>query len=787
MIDNYRKTTVLSLGLLFFLIILCETRLDYTPRFTGDAYHQFTNNVTRLGPPYIAYDFSPPVISGFSFFLVSRLTSDYLVYKLIISCMLGILWLSLILPSINGREKYKWAFLWFLAPSFLLYGLRNWNSMPSVLTAISIILLNLGTIELSAFSLALACSSSFYPALVLPVYFVKMRREKRAIFLFVFILFFMLVNFPFEVLNFERWINSYVVNVAEILGERNLYYSLLTMFLFAIGYAVILYREKSAGKSSSQLVFMVLILFVLINGVCTPAANLWLLPFVGLMQLNPFLFFLFDFLSLFMVLFSFPQYLVIVIRSILLSSLFIQVWKASPPREVSLVQCVSSISARCRRLYNEFNSYLAKTPTFVILILLIIFPSVTILYRLDDPGRIHFDEKYYIDAARSIMVGEEDPNFVHPPLGKMLMALGMFLLGKNNPFGWRLIGALLAILCSPAMYLIGERLYGSRKIGLISSLLLDLDFLFFTQARIAMLDIYVLAFSLFGVLFYLLSQQPQRLSYLLFSGVFFGLATSSKLPGVLPLFTCLVHGLIKNKKEVCLKINETSICLRIKKSFIKKISILVAALIFVPFTVYVASYLPFFLNTGWGLNDFLSHQSKMLSYSVELPGSHPYMSEPWTWPFMVCPLFSYYETLDVNGIEYVAAISHLGNPVVWYVGFIVAVVCILDTLEKRGESDVFVCVWFLSTWLVFFPLGIAHAFFASGRAQYIFYFLQSVPALCLMLANFLEKSDKVTHFPVSNLFLGAAVITFALCYPVISAYPVWVDYVKGLKILRLNY
>jgi len=775
-------------NLLLFSLILCGTYLISVyfvsePTFLSDVRIPFARNVSHLGPPYVAYDFSPPVISGLFFFLTSWWTNDPLIYQLCISSMLGVLWMFLIALTLKGGRMVRWTFCWFLAPSFLLFGLRSWDSIPAVFTALSTILLTAGMIEWSALTLALASSSSFYPLLLLPIYLLKTEKRKRVIFFSVFLPSFIFVSFPFEIVNSERWLNSYIINIMDVMSEggiqhflsftsqTQLIYTISTTLLFITGYVLMLYKGK--GKSPHQLVLTVLTFFLLVNGIYVPTTNLWLLPLVGLAQPNSVLFFSFDLISISVLqplsIFGIHLFELFIARTVLLALMLVHLWTLSPPKTSSLTQLVDVIAIKLGEKWEEFKGRLTKLPTPITLLLLGTLASVTLLSGLDNPNGIYFDEEHYVTAARSILRGGGDSNWIHPPLGKLLMALGMLALGESNPLGWRLPGVFLAILCVPALNLIGTRLYGSRKTGLIASLLLCFDFLFFAQARIAMLDIYVFAFSILGVLFYLSSNRSHRLSYLALSGVFFGMAISSKMPGVLPLSLCLIHGMIRWGRER-------------KRNIVS----LLSTLIFIPIAVYIASYIPCFFILGHNFSDFLNRQYQMLHYSAYLPGPHPYMSEPWTWPLMVRPLLSFYETLQVNEVTYVSTISHLGNPLIWHIGIVLIAISVWNALTRREGENIFVCAWFLFTWLFYFPTGIAHALFGWGRAQYIYYFLQSVPALCLTLANVLEEGDETMRFPISAFALAACLLTFALCYPVISGYPVPFDYVRGVTLIRLG-
>ncbi|MEM1945263.1 MAG: hypothetical protein QXX57_05955, partial [Nitrososphaerota archaeon] len=55
-----------------------------------------------------------------------------------------------------------------------------------------------------------------------------------------------------------------------------------------------------------------------------------------------------------------------------------------------------------------------------------------------------FDEYYYVPAARKLLAGVAVNN-EHPPLSKLLIALGIRLLG-DNPMGWRFFPMLLSSL-----------------------------------------------------------------------------------------------------------------------------------------------------------------------------------------------------------------------------------------------------------------------------------------------------------------------------------------------------
>ncbi|MFQ5711360.1 MAG: glycosyltransferase family 39 protein [Candidatus Geothermarchaeales archaeon] len=748
----------------------------------SDIYSFYELNETLLGPPNIAYGFGRPMFSGALFFLTSAL-SNVTPHHWAAIFILPLYALAIFSTSLLRGEKFSWSALWFLAPSSLIFALGSWEIVPTSLVLLSAYLLSVGRLGSSAFTLALACSSSFYPLLLIPLFVLGAVGDTRLRFFNYFLLAFLFLNFPFFIMNSHRWVGSYVDNVVGttingsiwhlLFGGRveGFFLSLITFLMFAFGYLYVVLRSKE--KPLLRLVPEVLTFFLLSNGVYLLDTNLWILPFLGVMRLNPLIFFSFDLISSFIPLIStfspiMPGSLTnSLIREALLLILFLYVWRLKP-RQIKVVENpLKDIFDRGKAFFDTLGRNLRVFIPKLYPVFLSLVAAAIIFIRLNEPEKICFDEEYYVGASRSILQGLGDPNWVHPPFAKILISLGILLLG-DNPWGWRLPGALLGVLCVPLLYFIGVRLYGSRKIGLLAGLLLAFDFLFFVQSRIAMLDIFVLSFSLMGVYFLLTSNLDKR-GYLILSGVFLGLAAASKLSGVFIILTCLFYSLFK-----------------VRGTDKYRLLWIFLALLLTPILTYCASQTPIFLASWSGPADFLNYQLQILGYSAQMEGTHPYMSEPWTWPFMLRPLLMLYDSQFVNGVEYIATISALGNPVTWYIGLVVIVSATFDVFIRKMKANAFAVLWFLMSWLPYFSIGIAHTFFSGGRPQFIFYFLQSVPPLILALASHLEEADRGIDFPVSALFILSAVVGFVLTYPIISAYPVPLEYVRGMKILRLE-
>jgi dolichyl-phosphate-mannose-protein mannosyltransferase len=145
--------------------------------------------------------------------------------------------------------------------------------------------------------------------------------------------------------------------------------------------------------------------------------------------------------------------------------------------------------------------------------------------RLSVPKAVVFDETYYVGDAwailqhgveinhvknanallaagsTKILAGTQGELVAHPPLGKMMIAVGEWLFGLT-PFGWRFSVALIGSLAILMLARIVRRMTGSTLLGCIAGLLLALDGLELVLSRTAILDIFVMFWVLaaFGLL-----------------------------------------------------------------------------------------------------------------------------------------------------------------------------------------------------------------------------------------------------------------------------------------------
>jgi dolichyl-phosphate-mannose-protein mannosyltransferase len=188
------------------------------------------------------------------------------------------------------------------------------------------------------------------------------------------------------------------------------------------------------------------------------------------------------------------------------------------------------------------------------LLLCLIASYFTFVHRYQEPPQFFWDENYYLTGAEKYKEGVFFMQ-THPPLGKLLIALGDVLLKPNanieNDFvdfdhvkksppdfsftGYRLLPVLLGAGGALLLYFIFLGILGKPWWALSLSSLYLFDNAQILQSRGAMLDS-IFTFFFLGYLFFTLrifQKQGKLLGNTLFAAVFFGLLVTTKDSGFL--------------------------------------------------------------------------------------------------------------------------------------------------------------------------------------------------------------------------------------------------------------
>ncbi len=389
----------------------------------------------------------------------------------------------------------------------------------------------------------------------------------------------------------------------------------------------------------------------------------------------------------------------------------------------------------------------------------------------------YFDEIYFVRTAWEHLNLKDPYETSHPPLGKLIIAGGIVCFGMN-PFGWRILGVLAATAMIPIMFLFGKRMFKSTVAGLFAASLLTFDFAHFAIARLATGETYIALFSL--LMFYFFfdylrivndgeeARSPEKPLFICI--VCFGLWFATKWTAAFGLAAILILLLISN--------------LRNKRPFYSDYKIVLAGL-FVSAAIYIAAYIPYMLSgTGHGLLDVGMKQFGMFGYHAwsVVGATHPFSSPWWSWPLMLKPLWLFSNT--VNGT--VSTIVLMGNPAIWWGGILALIVVAAKFLRGAMKARVqeqdydyrcpFILISFILLWI---PYALI------TRTLFIYHFVPAVPFMIFAITyGMKELQQKVStgkFVAVIAVVLTLAAVLFCLFYPVISGYPVAVEYKDSLR------
>lgn len=377
-----------------------------------------------------------------------------------------------------------------------------------------------------------------------------------------------------------------------------------------------------------------------------------------------------------------------------------------------------------------------------LLLLLILISLFLRLYRLDYPNEYIFDEVYHAYTAKQYLKGNKDAwspwgksteertafEWLHPPISKEIMTSTMFLLGTTDAWAWRLPGALLGTLSVFLLYKLAGILLKNETAALLSALFFSVDGLNFVQSRTGMNDIYLVAFILLSVIFFI------KKSYLL-SALFMGVACATKWPGI---FLALIYFPVLLAQR------------QIKK---------LIYFIIIPPIIYLLSYTPYFL-LGYTWKDFIELHKQIWWYQTHLQATHDYASAWWSWPLNLYPVWYFVDYKDNN----IANIFASGNTAVFWLGSAAVVLTAWETFKKKSINLFFIILLFFVFWL---PWAI------SPRIMFLYHFSPSIPFLSLALGYQLGKffEDKnMRKFVI--ILLSLMIINFILIYPFLVGIPI---------------
>lgn len=377
--------------------------------------------------------------------------------------------------------------------------------------------------------------------------------------------------------------------------------------------------------------------------------------------------------------------------------------------------------------------------------------------NLSSPTEFVFDETYYAKDACFYLAGDPsvcdtdyEISYVHPPLGKWLLAIGIRIFGFDS-FGWRIVAVVAGTITILLMYMLARALLHSTLAAILASGLLALDLLHFVQSRVSMLDIFVPMFGVAAFLFLVYDRerllerlahppepdQPERKHralldrpWRLAAGLAAGAATACKWSGGLVLVAIIVLAIAW---EIGARREAGGWGHALKRTFFEEAPSILLWLVIAPLVLYAATFVgrlegSFFQwpwTEGAWLRSLWDQQLTMRDFHQNLGATHSYQSPPWSWLLLKRPVSYYFHTAPNGDYREIMA---TGSPFVWWSSILALVYTFVAWLRSRDLRD---------------PAGLIFAGFAfaylpwlifARSAVFIFYLLPALPFMYLAIA-----------------------------------------------------
>lgn len=429
------------------------------------------------------------------------------------------------------------------------------------------------------------------------------------------------------------------------------------------------------------------------------------------------------------------------------------------------------------------------------------------LFRVEVPRKLVFDEIHYVPAARALLALTRGRNTEHPLLGKELIGFGIWLFGDNS-FGWRIMSTLAGSAVVTGVFAIAWLIWGRVRTAALAAAVALLNFTVFVQARIAMLDGFMAAFTVGGIAALLWSMRAgsvgaawwrwlagaallglgtackwAALPYVGFAGAAFlwvrvrdawapQEAGSSQFPGV-------GRGPATMRTDsVALRVPTLVIAPGPRPSPGNRLGRATSgrgqrhwpgmtalrallSLGVVAALAYLVTFTPafFYADQPLTLRELLPFQAEMYRQQTQILPSHPYQSAWWTWPLMIRPIWYLYEPVD--GAQ--RGVLMLGSPAVLWSGPVAVALCLWTGWRERDPKPTAAALLWIAGIAVWVVIPKSLGFF-------YYYYLPSI-LLALPIAGAWHRfgRGRLSGWDEAHLLLLAAL--FAWFYPILSALP----------------
>jgi dolichyl-phosphate-mannose-protein mannosyltransferase len=407
--------------------------------------------------------------------------------------------------------------------------------------------------------------------------------------------------------------------------------------------------------------------------------------------------------------------------------------------------------------------------TSLVAVIIFFVAHFLLLVGVTTPDKFVFDEVHYVPAARQMLepvMLQPMLNPMHPPLAKQLIALSIWSFG-DSPLGWRYPGVLFGALAVVAIYLCASALFAAQGPAIAAALIAFFNQMLFVESRIAMLDIFALAFGLFAIAAFLHGFRKAR-PHLWFalSGAGFGLSAACKWSGLFPLATAIVIvaaiRLMQSWRTEFVDSNADD-WYRPDLWADFRAWHFAACFALIPALIYLATFVPLF---GLSPSELFEAQRRIFSDNTTTAiAGHTYMSSWPSWPLLVRPVWFLFDKI---GDDRIAAVVFLGNPLVLWPALLAIAVCLRDWIVTRRAVPFLILAFYVGPYLVWALL--------PRTLGFLYYYLPSATFASVALVYALSRGSSprwllwayvavagasfAAMLPISAAFVGTSMATF---------------------------
>ncbi|WP_173924558.1 dolichyl-phosphate-mannose--protein mannosyltransferase [Agromyces sp. Marseille-P2726] len=472
-------------------------------------------------------------------------------------------------------------------------------------------------------------------------------------------------------------------------------------------------------------------------------------------------------------------------------------------------------------------------------LLVTLLAAVLRFWNLGHPQAIVFDETYYVKDAWTLLqngyesdwpegadedfargdtgIFLDEPTYVvHPPLGKWLISLGMAAFGAGDAFWWRASTALAGTAAVFLVALVARRLWASTVVAVIAAFLLAVDGNAIVMSRVALLDTWLMLFTLLGFWFVLLDRDDARRRleqhlgearaagrdphygpalwarpWVVAAGAAFGAACAVKWSGLWFLAAFGVYLVVVD----AVARRRAGVPFWFTGAVLKQGPITFVLLVPVAVAVYLASWTGWFATSGgyyrqWAeeaanratgffswvptaLQSLWHYHQSAYQYHVGVHAEHPSEANPLTWLIMFKPTNMYFHAIEDGSGGCGAdtcweSIIGIGNPLIWWAAAAASVYLIYRLVRYRE--------WQVGAILLGLAAGYLPWLAYLDRTVFQFYSIAFQPytmlALAAVIALILGRRDDATW----RRERGIATVTIFLVFVLLVSafyYPIW--------------